>query len=237
MANTPNLKLPLISPSQAQKHVTVNEALTLIDMASNSIVENADLWEPPVSPVEGTAYIVAKGATGEWIGKDGQLALFSNGGWLFAQPNIGWRVWNQAEGNFATFDGMAWVAGAQVVSLGGAGTGINVVEIDHALSAGSTNVTVPVIPSHTVVIGISARVIGPLSGSLMSWKLGVLGSDDRYGSGLGLSLNSYAKGLSGSPVTYWSETDLLLSAEGGDFAAGQIRFAVHFLEIMPPRPV
>lgn len=237
MANTPNLKLPLISPSQAQKHVTVNEALTRLDMATNATVERADLSSPPVTAVEGEAYIIAEGASLEWEGHAGELALHSNGGWLFAQPIIGWQVWNKAAGKQAMFDGTAWVTGGNAVSQGGAGTGLSVVETDHVVSAGATNLTAPLIPSHAVVLGVSARVIGSVSGGLISWKLGVAGADDRYGSGLGLSLNSYAKGLSGSPVTYWSDTELLLTAEGGNFNSGQIRLAVHCFEIIPPRMV
>lgn len=237
MANTPNLKLPLISPSQAQKHVTVNEALTLIDMATNTTVERSDLSAPPASPVEGTAYIVANTASLEWEGHEGDLALLSNGGWLFAEPSTGWQVWNKTAGKQATFDGTGWVIGGDAVSPGGAGTGLTVVEIDHTISSGATNLTVPIIPSHAVVFGVSARVIGPIGGGLSSWKLGITGAEDRYGSGLGLALNSFAKGLSGSPVTYWNDTELMLTADGGDFGSGQIRLAVHYVEIVPPREV
>ncbi len=237
MANTPNLKLPLISSSQAQKHVTVNDALTLIDMVTNATVERGDLTTPPTSPVEGQAYIVAGPAALDWEGREESIALYSNGGWLFAQPSFGWKVWNKAAGKQAVYDGTAWVIGGHAVSAGGAGTALTVVEIDHTLSAGASNLTVPLIPSHSVVFGVSARVIGTLSGGLSSWKLGVAGAEDRYGSGLGGALNSFAKGLSGSPVTYWADTELLLTAEGGDFGSGQIRLAVHCVEIIPPRSV
>jgi hypothetical protein len=65
----------------------------------------------------------------------------------------------------------------------------------------------------------------------------VAGSDNRYGSGLGLALNSYLRGLSGAPVTYYADTPLLLTAEGGAFAAGTVRLALHLVELEPPQAV
>jgi hypothetical protein len=46
---------------------------------------------------------------------------------------------------------------------------------------------------------------------------------------------SYLLGLSGTPVTYYGETPLVLSAEGGLFAAGRIRIALHLVQLVPPR--
>ena len=44
-------------------------------------------------------------------------------------------------------------------------------------------------------------------------------------------LNSSLVGLSGTPVTYYSTTPLLISAESGTFGGGIIRIAIHFLEL------
>jgi hypothetical protein len=113
-----------------------------------------------------------------------------------------------------------------------------VVEFDHAIVPGASNATLVAIPAQAQVVGVSGRVIAALSGSgLTSWRIGVAGSDNRYGSGLGIGLNAYLAGLSGSPVTYYAATPLLLTAEGGGFGAGMIRLAVHFLGIEPPLPV
>jgi hypothetical protein len=65
----------------------------------------------------------------------------------------------------------------------------------------------------------------------------VAGSDSRYGSGLGIGLNSYLIGLSGTPVTYYEATPLLLSAEGGSLSSGTVRLALHVVQLEPPRPV
>jgi hypothetical protein len=85
-----------------------------------------------------------------------------------------------------------------------------------------------------MVIGVSARVIAPISGSLSSWRLGHSGAEDRFGSGLGLAMGSWAKGMLGQPLTYWSGSSLQLKAEGGSFSAGTVRLAAHYLEISLP---
>ncbi|MBL4874472.1 MAG: DUF2793 domain-containing protein, partial [Rhodobacteraceae bacterium] len=69
-----------------------------------------------------------------------------------------------------------------------------------------------------------------------SWSLGVTGAVDRYGNGLGLGLNSYAKGAAG-PVTYWADTALEITADAGSFDGGVVRLAVHFMELQVPRAV
>lgn len=109
--------------------------------------------------------------------------------------------------------------------------------VDHTLAVGSSSVTLNVIPSHAQVIGVKARVISPITGAgVSSWSLGVSGSIDRYGNGLGLALNAYVIGMSG-PVTYWADTPLELTADAGSFDGGVVRLAVHFTELEAPRAV
>ncbi|MEO5615815.1 MAG: DUF2793 domain-containing protein, partial [Cypionkella sp.] len=47
------LSLPLIQPAQAQKHVTHNEAVRLLDLMVQLSVKARALAAPPVSPVLG----------------------------------------------------------------------------------------------------------------------------------------------------------------------------------------
>lgn len=125
-----------------------------------------------------------------------------------------------------------------VVSARGAATVQNVLEFDHTIAAGTTNSTAVVIPKQAQILGITGRVIAAVTGTnVTGWRIGVSGAADRYGTGLGKTLNSYVVGLSGSPVTYYADTPLLLTAEGGSFAGGKIRLAVHLLQLLPPRSV
>jgi len=237
MARTAQLDLPLVLPAQAQKHVTVNEALARLDAVAQLRVVSAAVATPPASAPEGTAYLVPAGAAGDWLGQGGKIAVRSNGGWVFVAPHAGWRAWDVAAAGYRTCFGAGWVADAFAVSPGGAGTRLRVVEFDHAIVPGASNLTSVVIPSGAQVIGVTGRVVGALTGGLSGWRVGVAGSDNRYASGLGVAKNSYLRGLSGAPVTYYSDTPLLLTAEGGAFAAGTVRLALHLVELEPPQAV
>ena len=58
---TTHLLLPYILAAQAQKHVTHNEALRLLDGLVQLSVLDRDLTAPPGSPADGDRYIVASG--------------------------------------------------------------------------------------------------------------------------------------------------------------------------------
>lgn len=112
METTPNLDLPYIMPSQAQKHVTYNEAIRALDAVVQLAVFDRDLTEPPVSPVDGSRYIVADGATGIWTGKEGQIAAFQDSAWAFYPPADGWLAWVLDENCLLAWNGAAWETAA-----------------------------------------------------------------------------------------------------------------------------
>lgn len=238
MSDTYQFGLPLVQAAQAQKHVTVNEAFARLDAVAQMRVV-ADDWEfGPASPTEGEAYVVGPIASGEWAGQAGNVAIYSNGDWVFLTPKAGWRAWNVLLKAEIVFDGVSWVRYAGVISVGGAASLQRVVEIDHTVAVGTSSVTAALIPSHAQVIGVTARVLSGITGTgVGSWSLGVAGAIDRYGSGLGLTQNSWAKGMSGAPVTYWADTALELTADAGSFDGGVIRLAVHLVELEVPRAV
>ena len=89
MTDTTHLGLPLIAAAQAQKHVTHNEALQVLDALVQLAVADSDRTAPPASPGEGDRHIVAAGATGAWSGHDGAVAAFLSGGWVFLAPRRG----------------------------------------------------------------------------------------------------------------------------------------------------
>lgn len=235
MASTANLGLPLLQPAQAQKHVTVNEAIARLDGMCQTTLVSISSVAPPGVAAEGAVYGVPSGAVGDWAAHVGEVAIFSNGGWVFLTPRSGWRAYVSDAGASAVHDGTEWQLQAVAVSKGGAASLIEVVEFDHGLSVGPTSTTSVVIPNHAVLLGVTARVRTALSGSLGSWRLGVAGSDNRYGAGFGTVKGSWVMGLSGQPLTYYADTPLLLTAEGGDFSGGEVRFALHLYRITLPR--
>ena len=104
------LALPYIQPSQAQKHVTHNEALRLLDVIVQLAVLDRSRTAAPVPAAVGERHIVAAGAAGDWAGQDGTIAVFDLEGWVFFAPQPGWRAEVLAESCGVVFDGAGWVA-------------------------------------------------------------------------------------------------------------------------------
>lgn len=114
---THRLSLPFIQSAQAQKHVTHNEALAVLDALVQPVALDADRNMPPQTPSEGDMHIVAAGGAGAWTGQDGSLAVFSNGGWMFIRPGEGWTVQVLALDTALVFDSASWtVPPAQAVT-------------------------------------------------------------------------------------------------------------------------
>lgn len=236
MARTANLQLPLVQPSQAQKHVTVNEAFGILDGLAQLTLASLNVAAPPATPVDGQAYAVPAGATGSWAGEAGKVAIASNGGWMYATPRAGWRGWVEDAGYTVTHDGTVWVEHGVAVSANGSASLIEVRELDVVVTAGSKVITTAVIPASSMVLGISGLVTQTVTGSLTSWKLGVSGGSGRYGTGIGLTIGSSVQGLSGQPQSYYSATPLEIEADVGAFAGGKMRLAVHLFRMTLPRP-
>ncbi len=111
--DTTILSLPLILPAQAQKHVTHNEALAVLDLIVQLAVINRTLTTAPALPAVGDRHIVAAGAVGPWAGQSGRIALFTEAGWQFSAPLPGWQAHVLAEGATAAFDGISWKTPAE----------------------------------------------------------------------------------------------------------------------------
>ena len=236
MTETPRLSLPLLQAAQAQKHVTVNEALVRVDGLTQLVLQSVSTSVPPGLPADGDCYAVPTGATAGWVGQDGKIAIFSNGGWIFVVPMSGWRAWVVDLSGKATFGGSGWIVGAVAKSASGAAMVMEVVEVDHSVSAGASSLVVGAIPGNSIVFGITGRVLQTLSGGLTGWQLGVSGSLNRYGSGLGIQSGNWVRGLTGTPTTYYAPEDLILTSEGTNFVDGNIRLAINLMRLSLPNP-
>lgn len=223
MAETPVFRLPLLAAGQAQKHVTVNEALLRIDALAAGAVESASRSAPPADAAEGAVFVVPE--EGAWPAPAGHLCVRLNGGWIAVAPGEGWRTWVRDEAVERRFVGGAWRAAG--------GEAMRVLSVDQPLDGASVE-TAPVIPDKAIVVAVTGRVIEAISGTAVGWRLGVPGAGGRYGSGYGLHAGSFAQGVTGSPLAYYAPTPLLVEAEGGGFSGGVVRLAVHFLAAEPP---
>jgi hypothetical protein len=108
MTDTTRLALPLIDAAQAQKHVTHNEALALLDAIVHLALTDLDADTPPAAPVAGQCLLVGDAPTGAFAGHAGEIAAFDPSGWRFAKPRAGWRAHVIGDGRIATFDGAQW---------------------------------------------------------------------------------------------------------------------------------
>lgn len=93
MSLTPRLQLPFLAAGQAQKHVTLNEALMTLDALCQLALKSGAVSAPPAAPAEGECYAIPAGATGLWAGKNGQIAGWFDGGWRYFAAGEGWHAW------------------------------------------------------------------------------------------------------------------------------------------------
>ena len=105
---TTHLGLPYLLAAQAQKHITHNEALRLLDAVVQLSVLDRTRTAPTASPADGNRHLVASGATGLWAGWDLNIAFWVDGAWIRLVPRTGWLVWVAAEGLFLVWTGAAW---------------------------------------------------------------------------------------------------------------------------------
>lgn len=104
------LGLPYLLPSQAQKHVTHNEALRQLDALVQLSAAEIGAETPPADPAEGDLYILGTAPTGAWAGQAGALALWEGSAWAFIAPREGWRAWDRAAGALRVWTGADWAA-------------------------------------------------------------------------------------------------------------------------------
>ncbi|MBP0438578.1 DUF2793 domain-containing protein [Tianweitania sediminis] len=116
---SPNLSLPYIMPSQAQKHVTHNEAIRALDALVQIAVLARNVAMPPPSPAEGDRYLVPSGAVEPWADHVGFLAAWQDGAWAFYAPQSGWTAWVQNEAVLLVHHNGGWAEVGQNAGGGG----------------------------------------------------------------------------------------------------------------------
>lgn len=111
MGMTTRFALPLLEPGQAQKEMTHNEALALLDLLTHASAVAADAETPPGDPEAGQCWILGAAPTGGWAGHAGAIAGWTESGWRFAAPHEGMRVWIEESQCFALFSSGSWIIG------------------------------------------------------------------------------------------------------------------------------
>lgn len=121
MTESPHLSLPYLQSQQAQKHVTLNEALRRLDALVQLSVMSRSLAAQPGTPAEGDRYLLPEEASGDtWAGHpEGTLMAFQDGAWAAIAPGEGWRAFVADEAVLLVRHDGAWtVSGQQTVRLG-----------------------------------------------------------------------------------------------------------------------
>ena len=116
---TDRFMLPLLATAQAQKELTHNEALALLDALVHSVVVAVAPPTVPGSPAPGQCWIVGVGATGAWTGHDGALAAWTQGGWRFVTPVVGMSVWSVDGAVLVRRTASGWIVGPAVAAPSG----------------------------------------------------------------------------------------------------------------------
>jgi len=186
MTQSTNLALPFLDAAQAQKHVTHNEALQMLDALVHLSVASRDQTAPPAAPVDGQRLLVGAGASGAFAGKDAQIAAFLSGGWTFLAPRAGWRVFVEAEKLLLLYDGALW-----------SDAGLAVKALQNLTMAG---------------IGAIADATNPLSARLNSALFAARASSEGGSGDLRLSFN---KSAAANTVSHIFETNYSARAEAG----------------------
>jgi Protein of unknown function (DUF2793) len=91
MTKTPHLAISMLVPNQAQKEITLNEALFLIDVLLVGAAKDMALNAPPIDPLPGDLYLIGENPTDLWFGKANYLAYFFQG-WRYLKPSDGMGI-------------------------------------------------------------------------------------------------------------------------------------------------
>jgi hypothetical protein len=240
---TPRLSLPFVAAGQAQKHITVNEALGRLDGLVQLAVQSRTITTQPASPANGAMHILPSGATGaSWLDMAaGLLARHIDGVWEALTPKAGWLAWIIDEGLALIHDGDNWtplsstfkaLTAARSPFL--AATRFEVLEQELTLSGASVATTV-MIPNRAIVLGVSTRTSVAITGAA-SYSCGVAGEAGKFGSSLGVAKNASNVGVIG-PTAYYADTPVVITAAGGAFTGGKVRVSIHVMRFDAPAAV
>ena len=232
MSQTGRLGLPYILASQAQKEVTHNDGLNRLDAFVTPIV--ADILDaPPGSPAVGDLYIVGTSPTGDFAGHENELAQYLTGGWAFYSPFKWMDAVVESLDSRVTYNGSAWVSYGLIMQDSGEYLRVLRWQEDVDLSAGLQ--TSKLIPNRSLVLAVNVRVIDAITGTgLTTFGVGVSGDTSRYGNSIGIGQDSTNVGLTYHPVSYYSDTPLLVTQDSGSISGGTVRINVQYMAFRGP---
>lgn len=226
---TARFGFPFIAADQAQKHVTHNAALDLIDATIAGLVASATTASAPASPGEGDAYLLPVGAEGFGPAVAGDVATFTGGEWIAAKPYFGRRVYALDAGQAWVYGGakFGWLPGDVAAPSSGATLALSIREATLSPLSGGSATAGGLIPTGAIVLGVSSKTTAAITGAT-SYMVGLSAGGSEFGNGLGISPGSTNLGMVG-PFAVYSDTDVTVTPNGGNFTGGAIRLAAHLI--------
>ena len=231
MSQTTRLQLPFIVTAQAQKEVTHNDSLQTLDAFIMPVVQEI-LNTPPVSPNVGDLYLVGTSPTDDFASQNNKIAQYLTGGWRFYTPFKWMDAIIENLNERYSFDGTNWMPFGLLMKDTGEYLRIGHWQDDITVS-GSDIDTSEVIPDRSSVVAVNMRVLTAVTGA-SSIDIGVSGDTGRYGTGIGIAQDSTNIGMTYHPVTYYADTPIKLTAQGGAFAGGVVRVTAQYLKPQGP---
>lgn len=231
---TPRLGLPYVAAGQAQKHVTVNEAMARLDGLVQTAVTSRIIAVQPADPDDGALYILPEGASGPvWSGfPAGSLARFEAGGWTVAPVGRGHIAWvldeDRAVVRLDEWQALAYAAEGPNRSR----TRFAILEEDVVLSGAVATSTIA-IPARAIVLGVGSRTLAAVTGA-SAYDCGVAGEASKFGGSLGVAVGSANMGVIG-PTAVYADTPITLTALGAPFTGGVVRLSVHIMQFDLPQ--
>ena len=217
--------------AEANAETARDEAAAIADsVIAEPRLESVATTAPPGSPTLGDRYFVPAGATGAWAGQSGKIARRLSASWSFVTPGVGLAAYIVDEARLAVWTGTAWTSD-QVVSTHGATAGLTMLEVETTGLAGAYVETALVIPAGSLVVGVTPRNTGAITGA-SGYQLGIDGTPALFGSGFGISLGATAVRPCMVPILV--DTPLRITKEGGDMTGGAVRVAVSLLRFVAP---
>lgn len=115
MAKSFRAGLPLLSAGQAQKEITHNEAVVLLDALAHACCPSAPSNAPPEAPELGCCYLCGPEPSGDWAGNASGVACWTEGGWRLVPPFDGLQLLDRSTGATWQYLDGRWSLGVLMV--------------------------------------------------------------------------------------------------------------------------
>ena len=118
-ALTARFSMPMLFAGQAEKELTHNEALVVIDALLAASVEGVAGDPDALTPQAGQCWLIGAGASGAWAGMADAIALWTGSGWRCIVPQQGQQLFGNDIGARYVFGASGWHASATLSSPSG----------------------------------------------------------------------------------------------------------------------